>query len=134
VVGLDTNVLARYYIEHDSDAEANRQREAARRWIESGTPLMVCKTVLLAFEWAMRGYYKFSAAQIANVMHHLLSLPQVTIEDCASVVQALSHCEAGFQMANALNHASDRGCERMASFDNKRFARCAKRMGLTPVW
>ena len=68
--------------------------EAVRRLIGSGTPLMVCKTVLLEFEWVMRGYYKFSAAQIANVMHHLLSLPQVTIEARASVVQALSHCEA----------------------------------------
>ena len=74
MTGLDTNVLARFYIQDDSDAEANRQREAVRRLIESGTPLMVCKTVLLEFEWVMRGYYKFSAAQIANVMHHLLML------------------------------------------------------------
>jgi predicted nucleic-acid-binding protein len=132
VTGLDTNVLARYSAQEDSDAKANRQREAVRRLIGSGTPLMVCKTVLLEFEWVMRGYYKFSAAQMANVMHHLLSLPQVTIEDRASVVQALSHCEAAFEMADVLHHASYRGCESMAPFDDKRCARRAKRMGLTP--
>ena len=93
---------------------------------------MVCKTVLLEFEWVMRGYYKFSAAQIANVMHHLLSLPQVTIEDRASVVQALSHCEAGLEMADALHHASYRGCDSVASFDDRKFARRARRMGLAP--
>lgn len=55
MIGLDTNVLARYYVEDQSDAEAKRQRTAARRLIESGQPLMVCKTVILELEWIMRG-------------------------------------------------------------------------------
>lgn len=50
MIGLDTNVLARYYIQDEGDAEALKQREAARRLMESGRPLMVCKTVLLALE------------------------------------------------------------------------------------
>jgi len=95
VIGLDTNVLARYYVRDAGDAEASKQREAARRLMESGRPLMVCKTVLLELEWVMRGYYAFSTAEIAGVMNHLLALPQVTVEDRESIVQALSHCEAG---------------------------------------
>jgi predicted nucleic-acid-binding protein len=59
MVGLDTNILARYYIEDAADAESVSQRELARRIIEAGKPLMVCKTVLLEFEWIMRGYYEF---------------------------------------------------------------------------
>ena len=50
MIGLDTDVLARYYVEDKADAEAQRQRLAARRLIESGKPLMVCKTVILEFE------------------------------------------------------------------------------------
>ncbi len=132
MIGLYTNVLARYYIQDDSDVEAKKQREAARRLIESGKPLMVCKTVLLELEWAMRGYYKFSAAQIAGAMKHLLALPHVTIEDRAGIVQALSHREAGLELADALHHASYRDCDSMASFDDKQFARRSRRLGLAP--
>ena len=132
MIGLDTNVLARYYIQDAGDAEALKQREAARRLMESGKPLMVCKTVLLELEWVMRGYYEFPVEQIVGVMHHLLALPQVTIEDSESITQALSHCKAGLELADALHHASYRGCESMASFDDRKFARRAKRMGLTP--
>jgi predicted nucleic-acid-binding protein len=131
-MGVDTNVLARYYIHDDSDAEASKQREVARRILESGKPLMVCKTVLLELEWVMRGYYEFSTKDIARVMNDLLALPQVSIEDRESVVQALSHCGAGLEFADALHHASYRACEEIASFDDKKFARRARRLGLSP--
>jgi hypothetical protein len=36
MIGLDTKVLARYYVDEAGDAEAKRQRLAARRLIESG--------------------------------------------------------------------------------------------------
>ena len=132
MIGLDTSVLARYYIRDEGDAEATRQREAARRLMESGRPLMVCKTVLLELEWVMRGYYEFSTAEIGGVMTHLLALPQVTVEDRESIVQALSHCEAGLELADALHHASYRGCDSVASFDDKKFARRVQRTGLAP--
>jgi predicted nucleic-acid-binding protein len=132
VIGLDTNILARYYIQDSDDPEALKQRQAARRLIESGQPLMVCKTVLLELAWVMRGYYEFSPEEIAGAMNHLLALPQVTIEDRESVVQALSHCQAGLDLADALHHASYRECDSMASFDDKKFARRSRRMGLMP--
>ncbi len=133
MIGLDTNVLARYYIQDAADAQALRQRGAACRLLESGKPLMICKTVLLEFEWVMRGYYEFSAAQIAAVMNHLMAMPHITIEDRNGVVQALSHCQAGFEMADALHHASYRCCDSVASFDDKKFARRAQRLGVTPT-
>ena len=78
MIRLDTNILVRYYVQDVAGADTLKQREAARRLMESGKPLMVCKTVLLELEWVMRGYYEFSTAEIARVMHHLLALPQVT--------------------------------------------------------
>lgn len=132
MIGLDTNILARYYIADAGDAEADKQHEQARQLIESGQPLMVCKTVLLEFEWLMRGYYGFGAEDVATVMNHLCALPNVTVEDRETVVQALSHCAAGLDFADALHHASYRGCASMASFDDRKFARRAKRLGLMP--
>ena len=133
MIGLDTNVLARYYVADKSDAEAERQRTAARRLIESGQPLMVCKTVILELEWVLRGYYNFAQEDVASVLQHLLSLPHVTVEDHSTVEQALSHGEAGLDLADALHHASYRACASMASFDDRKFARRAKKMGLAPT-
>jgi predicted nucleic-acid-binding protein len=132
MIGLDTNVLARYYVEDNADTEAERQREAARRLIESGRPLMVCKTVLLELEWVLRGYYGFAQDDIVSVLRHLLSLPHVTVEDRTAVERALSYREAGIDFADALHHASYQGCASMASFDDRKFARRAKKLGLAP--
>jgi predicted nucleic-acid-binding protein len=132
MIGLDTNVLTRYYIADRADAQAARQHAAARRLIESGQPLMICKTVALELEWVMRGYYGFAPKEIARVFQHLLGLPHVTVEDRETVSQALSRCEAGLDMADALHHASYRDCESMASFDDQKFARRVKRLGLMP--
>ena len=133
MIGLDTNVLARYYVEDKKDVEAERQRLAARRLIESGRPLMVCKTVILELEWVLRGYYGFVQGEVVSVLRHLLALAHVTIEDRSTVEHALSHCDAGIDLADALHHASYRACASMASFDDRKFARRAKKLGLAPA-
>lgn len=132
MIGLDTNVLARYYIQDEADEEAKKQHQAARRLIESAEPLMVCKTVILEFEWVMRGYYRFDIAETKAVFQHLLSLEQVTIEDRSSVEHAIANLEFGFDFADALHHASYKCCKSIASFDDKKFARRAARAGLMP--
>ena len=76
MIGLDTNVLARYYIEDKHDGGGERQRAASQRLIESGQPLMMCKTVILELEWVMRGYYGFAPNEVLRVLRHLVALPQ----------------------------------------------------------
>ena len=46
MIGLDTNVLARYYVEDDADTESQRQRLAARRLIGLGVVSAVPTIVL----------------------------------------------------------------------------------------
>jgi predicted nucleic-acid-binding protein len=133
VIGLDTNILARYYIEDEADAEAAKQHEAARRLIEGGEALVLSKTVLLELEWVMRGYYRLGPDRIALAFRHLLSLAQVQIEDRAAVEQALDHYADGLDLADCLHHASYSGCDRMATFDDRRFARRARRLGMLPA-
>jgi predicted nucleic-acid-binding protein len=132
VIGLDTNVLARYYVQDASDVEAAHQHEAARRLIESGEALMVSKSVLLELEWVMRGYYGFSGAEFSAAVGHLLSLAHVVIEDADGIEQALSHLSAGLDFADALHLVSYRQCSSMASFDDRRFARRARSLNLSP--
>jgi predicted nucleic-acid-binding protein len=133
MIGLDTNVLARYYVEDAADAEALRQRMAARRLIESGQPLMVSKTVVLELEWVMRGYYGFSPKDVSTVLRHLLGLQHITFEDRDVVEQALSNCDAGIDFADALHHASYRACASVATFDDRKFARRARKLAMAPA-
>ncbi len=130
--GLDTNVLARYYVEDQSDAPAQRQRMAAQVLIEGGQPLAVAKTVLLELEWVLRGYYALPPADVVRVLRHLLGLSHVRIEDRGAVETAVALVERGLDFADALHHSSYRDCDAMASFDDKRFARRAVKLGLAP--
>lgn len=132
MIGVDTNVLARYYIDDAGDAQAQRQRLAARRLIESGQALMVSKTVILELEWVMRGYYGFSQTDVASVMRHILGMTHVTVEDRAVVEQALTNSHDGVDFADALHHASYRACSSVATFDDRKFARRAKKLGMVP--
>lgn len=133
MIGLDTNVLARYYVDDQADAESQRQRVAARRLIESGRPLMVSKSVVLELEWVLRGYYGFNPIEVASVIRHLLEQTRITVENREAIEQALSNREAGIDFADALHHASYKGCDSVATFDDRRFARRAKKLGLAPV-
>ena len=64
MIGVDTNVLASYFVAEDAaDAATDRQRRAARDLIDSGQPLFLAKTVALELEWVLR------------VFDHLLAHP-----------------------------------------------------------
>ncbi len=132
MIGLDTNILARYYINDAADSESGKQRLQARALVESGQTLMVCKTVLLEFEWIMRGFYGFKPVDVLAVFQHLLSLDHIEIEDRATVSSAISGLEEGLDFADVLHHASYRSCESVASFDDKKFARRIHKLGMVP--
>ncbi|MBF0266064.1 MAG: type II toxin-antitoxin system VapC family toxin [Gammaproteobacteria bacterium] len=132
MTGLDTNILARYYIQDASDDEAVKQHKLAKKIIESGKPLMICVTVILEFEWIMRGYYRFNTQEISSVFKHLFSLTHVTIENKSIVNKALTNYFNGFDFADSLHHASYETCDQVVSFDDKKFSRRSKRFGLMP--
>ena len=133
MLALDTNILARYYVDEGNASRATRaQREAARRAIESGGDLFVAKTVLLELEWVLRGVYGFARSDVLRAFENLLALPNLEVEDRASVESALANLRSGLDFADALHHASSRACSAFLTFDTRRFASKARRMALTP--
>ena len=133
MIGLDTNVLARYFVaEADADLDTETQRQAARQLIESGQLLFLPKTVALELEWVLRGYYGFVAPQVLAVFNVLLGHPTLTLEDRPAVVQAVAGLRAGLDFADALHHASCRTCQTIASFDDRGFARRIRQLNLPP--
>ena len=131
MIGLDTNILARYFVA-SSDAPSQQQSLAARKLLESGKSLFVSKSVVLELEWVLRGYYKSPPKDVLAVLQHLLALPNVEIEDRVAVELAAAALGDGFDFADALHHASSRHCASMATFDDKKFAKRATAKGWKP--
>jgi len=133
MIGLDTNVLARYYVA-SPDAPTQQQSALARKLIESGKKLFVSKSVLLELEWVLRGYYKSPVDEVLTVLRHLQTLPNVELEDRLGVNCAIDALSDGFDFADALHHASYRQCKQIVTFDDRRFARrAASRAWKPPV-
>ena len=133
MIGLDTNVLARYFVEEaDADAATQRQRAAARDLIESGQDLFLPKTVALELEWLLRGYYGFGIEQVLQVLDQLLHHACLEVEDRPALEQAVAGLRAGLDFADALHHASCRTCDTIASFDDRGFARRIRQLNLPP--
>jgi len=134
VIGLDTNVLARYFVEEaDADAATEAQRQAARQLIESGQDLFLPKTVALELEWVLRGYYGFAVESVLQVFEQLLHHPCISVDDRPDLEQALAGLRSGLDFADALHHASCRDCEVIASFDHRGFARRIRQLNLSPL-
>jgi predicted nucleic-acid-binding protein len=91
MIGLDTNILVRYYVAATpgiDDAATLKQCEAARVLIDSGKRLMVSKTVVLELEWVLQGRYALTPRQIQKVLTHLLGMAHVEVEDKVAVQAA----------------------------------------------
>ncbi|TAL42206.1 MAG: hypothetical protein EPN89_17845 [Methylovulum sp.] len=66
-------------------------------------------------------------------MAHFLEYFELTIINQDNQLQKQQAFEWGLDFADALHHASYKVCADAASFDDKKFARRATRMGLNPV-
>lgn len=132
MIAVDTNILARFYVDDPNDPEAVKQRPAARRVMLASASLFVPLTVVLEFEWVLRGFYKREPGDFAQAIEHLLGMPHVTVERWEAVRDALAQHRRGLEFADALHCACSAGCQRLLSFDDRRFVRRAKRLGLAP--
>jgi predicted nucleic-acid-binding protein len=126
---LDTNVLARFFVDDADDAQAARQRPAAVAALSERS--FVSVTVLLELEWVMRGFYELPTRDISRVLRALASIEHVAIEDRDAVLVALDAFDKGLDFADALHIARSSRASRFATFD-QRLAKRAKGLALTP--
>jgi len=126
---LDTNVLARFFVDDADDAQAAQQRPAAVAALSERS--FVSVTVLLEFEWVMRGFYELTPRDISRVLRALASLQHITLEDRDAVLAALDSFDRGLDFADALHLARSSRASGFVTFD-QRLARRAKRLALQP--
>ena len=133
MIAVDTNILARFYVDDPGDPEAIKQRPIARRIIEKSPQVFVPLTVVLELESVLRAFYEFSSEEFVAVVRHLLGLPNVTVEEWPRVLDALAWYNEGIDFADALHLLASGHCDEFLSFDDRRFARRAQRLGLKPA-
>ena len=126
---LDTNVLARFFIDDPDDPEAAKQRPAAIAALSGRCFVPV--TVLLEFEWVLRGFYGLARREIGAVLRALAGLEHVAIEDRDAVLAALDALDAGIDFADALHVTRSARATAFATFD-RRLARHGERVAPTP--
>jgi predicted nucleic acid-binding protein len=78
-------------------------------------------------------FYGFAADDFVRVVKHLLGLPNVRVEEWSRIVDALAWHTEGLDFADALHLLASSHCSEFMSFDDRRFARRARRLGVTPV-
>ena len=89
MIGLDTNVLARYLTQDDpkQSAQATRLIEQAIRLEE---PLFINHIVLCELCWVLARAYDFSKGDLANLFEKILLARQFDIEDKPAVWNAFA--------------------------------------------
>ena len=132
MIAVDTNILARFYCDDPEDTEAKRQRPIARRVMVESSSVFVPLTVMLEFEWVMRGFYETGPEAFCYAVEHLLGMPHVTVERWQAVKDALDLHRRGLDFADALHWVSSVACERLVTFDDRGFARRSRRLDFRP--
>jgi len=129
---VDTNVLARFFVNDPDDREAAKQRAAAIAAM-SGR-VFVSLTVVLEFEWVLRGFYELPSTDVIRVLRALAGMPQVHLEARDEVLAALSACESHkLDFADALHVTRSSRCTGFVTFDKALVKRAAKATLAVPV-
>ena len=121
MIGLDTNVVVRLFVDDDA-----AQAGAARRFVASQCsterPGFVNRVVLCELVWVLTSVFGYGRGAVADVIDDLLATRDFVLEDhktARSALQTFRNSNVGFSdiLVGELNLA--RGCETTATFDRK---------------
>lgn len=121
MIGLDTNVLARYIVRDDA-----QQARAATHLIEgqctAQSPGYVGVLVLAELVWVLTAAYRCEKSIVASVIRQILATTELLVEDRDLAWAALRDFEAhGVDFADCLiaRRNQARGCARTYTFDRR---------------
>ena len=123
---VDTNILARFCLRDD----AAQGRIAAD--VLSAGDVFVPKTMILELEWVLRYVADQPEDKVIDCLAHLIALPGITVEDRDEIEAALGYCRNGIDFADALHLAASKACTELLTFDDRGYARLARRLRLKP--
>jgi predicted nucleic-acid-binding protein len=111
MIAVDTNVLLRLLTRDDAEQTAAAEALLARHGFH------LLPAVLMEAEWVLRSRFRWSRAQVNQMLTALLDTEGVTTREPALTRWALSRHAEGADLADMLHLAEARGCDRFATFD-----------------
>ncbi len=121
MIGLDTNVLARFLLDDDAQ-QSPAARKAIRRAVAAGERLAICAPMFLELEWVLRSRDDANKASTVAMLRQLLELHDVEVIDESAVEMALeTHGTRNVDFAECLFHSLylTHGCNSMLSFSKQ---------------
>jgi predicted nucleic-acid-binding protein len=121
MIGLDTNVLARLFVDDDRvQVPLARQFVAAR--CTRRDPGFINRIALCELVWVLSSAHGYDRGKIVNVIEQLLASRDMMLEDAEAVREALRifavrSVDFADVLIGIINRA--RGCEATATFDRK---------------
>lgn len=122
MIAVDTNILVRYFLGEEEDAETERAVRLIENELSSEAQGFVSAITLCEIIWVLRNRYGFGKAAQVAVVRLMIESVQLNIEhdDCAISALDCGHPD----IADAIIHfvGAKRGCAKTITFDRK-FAR-----------
>jgi predicted nucleic-acid-binding protein len=118
MIGLDTNVLVRFFVQ-DDPAQA-RAATAFFKSLSSARPGWVGMATILETAWVLKSVHKMGREIIASTLSRLLTLDSLVVEQADVLEEALRRYRSGkADFADCLIAASARatGCSKTVTFD-----------------
>jgi predicted nucleic-acid-binding protein len=118
MIGLDTNVLVRFFVQ--DDRAQSRKADALLQTLSTESPGFVSLVTLIELSWVMRSSYRMTRQELAESLESLLNSPEIVVENEPAVTQALQRFVAAkADFADALIERSGHvaGCSRTVTFD-----------------
>jgi predicted nucleic-acid-binding protein len=119
LIGLDTNVLLRLFID-DDPAQTARARRLAAEALAARETLFIGAVVLAELAWVLDRTYRHARADVARLIGALLEDDLFVVEDAASVAEALAdYRTSGADFADCLigRRNLKAGCAATVTFD-----------------
>ena len=130
MIGLDTNVLVRYFMQDDAEqsAKANKLIEA----LSADKPGFIPLIAIVELVWVLESCFHLTRDQLAQALDALLHTKELVVDRADQVMKALRMFKAGTaDFADCLieRGASNAGCSRTMTFD----VAAAKTAGMTLI-
>lgn len=121
MIGLDTNILVRYFAQ-DDPVQSHKASVLIERRLTEQNPGFVSAVVLAETVWVLERFYRLRTQHVALIVERILGADALVVEHEAEVATALAALWDGSRsFADALIGAinANAGCSRTLTFDRK---------------
>lgn len=130
MIGLDTNILVRYFAQDDAKQSALANRVIAT--LSKAEPGFIALVTLCELVWVLESAYALKTPAIASVLRQVLESDELVIENKTvawAALGELTHAGVDFSDAIIAELGKQAGCRHTVTFD-KRAGRMAAFMVL----